>query len=335
MAISFEQLISRGLVRFISQELDLSGVKMGVNAFIRIAIVLGLIIFVGAAFASFLFLGLSYILAVAFGILLALLYETSLYAILEYRIDQRRSFVESILPEYLQLTAANIRSGVSLDKALIGSARPEFLYFKDDVLLMGKQLYSGETMQNALANLSARYRCNSLKRTTRMMSEALRYGGGMADILNQISKDLRNQLTIQKEISGQLFMYTIFITFAAVVAAPVLFGLTNKMISITDTIWGHILQQGNGGLGAITQSSSLSFLKPHPPTVQPAQYNLFSLVAIVIVSGMSSLIVSAISSGSLIKGLRFVPLYIVLSLVIFYVVSAVFGSILGSVTGGV
>jgi hypothetical protein len=165
-----------------------------------------------------------------------------------------------------------------------------------------------------------------------MMSEALRYGGGMADILNQVAKDLRNQQTIQKEISGQLFMYTIFITFAAVVAAPVLFGLTNRMINITDTIWGNILSQGGGNSAALTQSSSLSFLKPHAPTIQPDQYNLFSLFAIVIIAGMSALIVSAISSGSVISGIRYIPVFIVLSLVIFYVVSIIFGIILGSVT---
>ena len=159
--------------------------------------------------------------------------------------------------------------------------------------------------------------------------------GGMADILNQIARDLRNQQTIQKEISGQLFMYTIFITFAAVVAAPVLFGLTNRMISITDTIWGHILQSGSGGLGALTQSSSLSFLSPHAPTVQPSEYNTFSLLAIIIIAGMSALIVSAISSGSVIKGIKYIPLFIIIGLVIFFVVSALFGAVLGSVATGV
>ncbi len=333
--VNFETLVSRNVVRFVSDEMDLSGIKSSVNSFIRIAVVGGLALFILCAFIPVLLFSFNPLFSAGIGFAAAIMFEISLYAILEYLIDKRKTFVEGVLPDYLQLTAANIRSGVALDKALISSARPEFSYFRQDILLMGKRLFSGETMSNALLNLSNRYRSLQLKRTTRMMSEALRYGGGMADILNQIARDLRNQQTIQKEISGQLFMYTIFITFAAVVAAPVLFGLTNRMISITDTIWGHILQSGSGGLGALTQSSSLSFLSPHAPTVQPSEYNTFSLLAIIIIAGMSALIVSAISSGSVIKGIKYIPLFIIIGLVIFFVVSALFGAVLGSVATGV
>lgn len=334
--VNFETLVSRNVVRFVSDELDLSGYHTSVNSFIRLAIIGGLGLFILGVFIPALLFKVDPFVSAGIGFAAMILFEVTLYAVLEYRIDKRKSFVESVLPDYLQLTAANIRSGVALDKALIASARPEFSYFRDDILLMGKQLYSGETMQSALANLSNRYRSTQFKRTTRMMSEALRYGGGMADILNQIAKDLRNQQTIQKEIAGQLFMYTIFITFAAVVAAPVLFGLTNRMISITDTIWGSILSsQGTGGLGASSATSSLSFLKPHPPTVQPTQYQEFSLIAIVIITGMSGLIVSAISSGSVIKGIKYVPIFIIIGLVLFYVVGSIFGALLGSVATGV
>ncbi len=71
------------------------------------------------------------------------IYEVLLYAMLEFKIEQRKSFVESILPDYLQLTAANVRSGIALDKGMVLAARPEFLYFSDDLKEMTKQLYSG------------------------------------------------------------------------------------------------------------------------------------------------------------------------------------------------
>ncbi len=334
MAITFERLVSRNLVLFISNELDLAGVKMNINSFIKIGIFGSFGLLIAVSFGTFILLGENFALSALAGILAAILYGAALYAVLEYRIDRRRTFIDEILPDYLQLTSANIRSGVALDKALIEAARPEFLYFKDDVLLMGKQLYSGETMQNTLFNLSNKYRSLQLKRTVRMMSEALRYGGGMSDILNQLAKDLRNQLTIKREISGQLFMYSIFIIFASVIGAPVLYGLTNRMISITDTIWGGILQQSPGGLNAFTQSSAISFLKPHAPTIQPSQYYLFSIVAIIIISGMSSMIVAAISFGSMVKGLRNIPLFIVIGLVVFFVTSFVIGSLFSTITAG-
>lgn len=331
MAINFERLVSRSLVRFVSDELDLSGFKITVNTFFEIAILGGFAILIGVSFFSLLIENYSPGISAIIGIGVAGIFEFSLYAILEYIIDKRRSFIEDILPDYLQITSANMRSGVSLDKALISAARPDFKYFKDDIMLMAKQLYSGETMANALINLSKRYRSLQLKRTARMMTEALRYGGGMADILNQLSKDLRNQQIIQKEIGSQLFMYTIFIVFAAVIGAPVLYALTNKMISITDTIWSGILQQNPNGLSSISQVSSVSFLKPHPPTIQPSEYNLFSIIAIVLISGISAFIVSAISSGAAIKGLKYLPVFIVMGLAIFFIVSLVLGGMFSTI----
>ena len=325
MAVVFERLVSRNLVRFISEELDLAGVKMNVDAFVRIAIIGSFAILTIVSFALVLVYNVFAGIAAFAGVVTAIMYGVLLYALLEYKIDKRRTFVDGVLPDFLQLTSANIRSGISLDKALISAARPEFGHFRDEVLLMGKQLYAGETMQNALLNLATRYRSLQLKRTVRMMTEALRYGGGMGDILAQLAKDLRSQNIMRKEVAGQLFMYTIFIVFASVVGAPVLYGLTNKMIAITDSIWGNILQGSPGALNTFSQSSTVSFLKPHPPTILPCQYYLFSVAAIIVISGMSALIVSAITFGGMVKGLRNVPLYIILALVIFYVVYYVIG----------
>jgi flagellar protein FlaJ len=331
MAVNFERLVSRNLVRFVSDELDLSGLKMSVDKFFKIAILGGFGILILLSFFSLLVEGFNPGISAIIGISGAATFEFILYAILEYMIDKRKTFVEEVLPDYLQIASANMRSGVSLDKALIAAARPDFKYFKDDVLLMAKQLYFGETMTNALLNLSNRYRSVQLRRTTRMMSEALRYGGGLADILNQISKDLRNQQIIQKEIGSQLLMYTIFIIFAAVIGAPVLYALTNKMIAITDTIWSGILQQNPNGLSSITQVSSVSFLKPHPPTIQPSEYNLFSLIAIILISGISAFIVSGISSGAAIKGLKYLPVFILIGLAIFFLVSIALGGLFSGI----
>ena len=162
-------------------------------------------------------------LAALAGIIAAVVYEIMFYAVMEMKIDGRKKFMESILPEYLQIVAANIRSGIAIDKALVQAARPEFLYFTDDVKVINKELYAAVTLQQALLDLGKRYRSFQLQHTVRMITEAVIYGGGMTDLLNQIAKDLRNQQIIEKEIAGQLFLYTIFIAFACLIGAPVLY----------------------------------------------------------------------------------------------------------------
>jgi hypothetical protein len=330
MRITFERLVSRNIVRFISSEMDLSGTKMTVNKMFQIMIIGGLLIMSLSAFILALYFKFNVGLASILGIAFAVGFEFSIYALLEFNIDRRKSFVDSILPDYLQLTAANIRSGIALDKSMLAAARPEFEYFSEDIKLMSDRLYSGETLHDALIFLGNRYRSQQLQRTLRMVLEAVQYGGGMTDLLNQIGKDIRAQATIQKEISGQLFMYTIFIAFAALIGAPVLYALTDQMISVTSGIWSSISRETTGNL----TTTGVSFLKPTAPKITPSQYNTFALSAIILITGIGAFIVSVISSGSILKGMRYVPLFIIIGLVVFYVTSIAIGGIFSSISIG-
>ncbi len=162
-----------------------------------------------------------------------------------------------------------------------------------------------------------------------MLVEAIQYGGGMTDLLNQVAKDIRNQQMIQKEISGQLFMYTIFIAFAAIVGAPTLYALTTQMMTITDTVWAGILKQNPGGL----PTAGVSFLRPSPPKITIGMYHDFALSAVFLITGFGAFIVSAISTGSIIKGLRYLPVFLVVGLIVFYIVGIVIAGMFNSISG--
>ena len=56
-----------------------------------------------------------------------------IYLLLEYKIDGRKTKLENMLPDYLQITSANLRSGIALDRAMLLAARPEFAFLSDDV----------------------------------------------------------------------------------------------------------------------------------------------------------------------------------------------------------
>ncbi len=323
MKINFERLVSRKLTISISKMLELSGIKISVNRLLSIAIILGIILFVFGAIYGFYVLKFGAIISVLLGIALwgALIF--ALFTIIEFRIDSRKTAMENILPDYFQLASANLRSGIALDRALLLAARPEFGLFSKDIQEMSRRLFSGETLENSLRALSDKYNSLQLKRSVRMMIESIRYGGAMADLFQQLAKDLRAQQLTQKEVAGQMLMYSIFIAFAALAAAPVLYGLTTQMITITDNIWNGILAQNPGGL----PSTGISFLKPSPPKITPGTYYDFSLVAIMIICGSASFIMSSMNSGSLVRGLRTMPLFIVLGLGVFFIVSIVIQSL--------
>ncbi len=327
--ISFQKLVSRDLAVLISDELDLAGVKVGLEKFFTYYILGAMGLFVGITAFLVIAMRISVVFSAIVGIGAAVFYLFAIYFYLELLIEQRKTFIEGILPDFLQIVAANVRSGIALDKALVFSARPEFKFFSDDIKTVSKSLYAGETLQNTLVLLGKRYRSGELQHTIRMINEAIQFGGGMTDLLNQIAKDLRSQQIIQKEISGQLFMYTIFIAFAALIGAPTLYALTTQMITVTDSVWAGILKQNPGGL----PTAGISFLKPSPPKITITQYHDFALTAIIIITGFAAFIVASISTGSPLRGLRYLPIFIIVGLVVFSIVSSIIGGIFGSISG--
>ncbi len=321
MKINFERLISRKAAQSLYRQLELAGMKMTVNKLVSIMVIFGAIAMAITAFASFIMLKFNAIISIGLGIIAWVGIIIAIYMIIQYKIDGRKTKMEKMLPDYFQLAAANLRSGIALDRALLLAARPEFSFFSDDIKDMNRRVFAGETLEKALEELGKKYNSIELQRALRMMIESIRYGGAMADLMVQLSKDLRGEEMAKKEIAGQMLMYTIFIVFAGLAAAPLLYGLTSQMITVTDTVWKGILQQNPGGL----PTAGISFLKPSPPKVTIEQYHNFSLVAIIIITAFASLIMSSISSGSVVKGLRYLPVFIAIGIGIFYGTSYMIG----------
>ena len=331
MEIRFERLISRSVAVALSKELDMAGVKMSVERVVRLAIVGSLSIFVVLAFVLYAVEKLSALVSFVGGLGCGALFIAAIYMVLEFKIDQRKTKLEQMLPDYLQIASANLRSGISLDRAMLLAARPEFGFLSEDIKDMNMKIFGGENFNEALKGLAERYRSYQLTHSVRMIIESIIYGGAMSDLLEQLSKDMRSQQLTQKEISGQLFLYSIFIAFAGLIASPVLYGLTSQMIVVTDTVWKGILAASPGGL----PTTGLSFLKPSPPKITPAQYQIFSIGAIVIITSFASLIMAAISSGSAIKGIKYLPIFVILGLEIYIVVKAVIAGVFKTIGGGV
>ena len=326
--IVFERLVSRGVVRRLSNEIDLAGVKTTVEATLRIMISGAILIFliVTCVFFAYKF---NVLVDVGIGLLGATLYVAAIYLLFEYKIEGRKSQMEEMLPDYLQITSANLRSGVSLDRAMLMAAKPEFILLSDDVKEMNRRIFGGESFETAIKAFASRYRSYQLSHAVKMILESLRYGGAVADLLQQISKDLRSQQLMQKEIAGQMLMYSIFIVFAGVIVAPALYGLTSQMIKVTATIWTGILAQNPGGL----PTAGISFLSPSAPQMSPSEYYNFSVLSIIIITAFASLIVSAVQSGSAVKGVKYAPLFVAIGVGIFLLASALVGSMFTHIGG--
>ncbi len=235
------------------------------------------------------------------------------YLLVSLRIDSRKRQVEEALPDFLHIAASNVRAGMPVDQALWFAARPEFGLLSQEIELVAKRTFGGESFAQTLERLSSRFDSPLLWRTVRLIVHGASSGGEMAGILEDTADDVRRAQLLRKEITASMLMYVIFITFASVIGAPFLYSVSYKLISVLEGIWTKMAASGPlPNVGFVTSSS---------PGVTAEQFLWFSLAAILITSIIASLIVSVIQTGSKKEGVKYVPLFGLAGMAVFFIIT--------------
>jgi len=240
------------------------------------------------------------------------LFQAFLYSILILISERRRKTVEEVLPDALQLMAANIRSGLTPDKALLLSARPEFGPLEVEIRRAAKRTISGETLENSLEKLSESINSKLLKRSVKLTIEGIKKGGELASLLEQTAEDIRHVKILLKEVSATVLMYIIFIFFAAALAAPLLYAVSTYLVETMTKI---------GGMLPETEVPTPTQIGITIKRVQiPVEFlRYYSLIAITITSVFGSIIIGLVKEGTEKAGIKFIPILFLISLTIFLV----------------
>lgn len=239
------------------------------------------------------------------------------YLYLSLRIDGRKKRIETVLPDFLQLAAANVRAGMPVDQAMWQAARPEFGLLSEEITNVAKLTFGGEPFAQTLDRLGERFDSKNLQRTVRLIKQGLASGGEMADILEETAMDIRNGQIIRKEISTALLMYVIFIVFAATMGAPFLYGVSYKMINVLEKVW---VQLPDLGSGQAQVPSGAMFLTPKAPTITSNDFLIFALISSFITGFFASVIIAVIQVGSKKHFVRYFPLFLGMMAITFFAV---------------
>jgi len=283
-------------------------------------------------FASFfLFLGLdpgAFIFLFIFStfiaplLLLILSYKFTLYWG-DYVLYKRRKEIEKYLPDMLQLTAANVNAGMTLERALWYAVKPSFGILAKEMEIVAKSTLTGKSIYEALTDFTEKYESDVLNRTINMILEGLRSGSRMGDLLNKISINIQEIRIMKKEMSASVTTYVIFITAAAIVIAPFLMGLSHELIVVIKKILSQFITGGD----VSGSSFNINF---DPNAISLHNFTVFAFTNLFFTSVISAMIISIISRGNIKDGLKSIPIYVVVSFSIFIIAYKIIGLFLGS-----
>ncbi len=239
-------------------------------------------------------------------------------------VEKRTKFVENILPDALQLMAANSRAGYIPSRALILSTRKEFGPLSDAIKNVGKELATGENLEESLTKITRYIKSELLERTVKLINEGIKSGGEFASLLEENANDIRRMQAIKKEMKANITMYTIFIAFAGSIGAPVLYALSGFLMSTITSLMEKV---------SVPEAAALTntpFMKFGGVEISPDFLFTFSLLAIIITTVFGSLIIGLIGTGKEKSGIKYLPVFLVLGVAVFFTARMVIAGLFGT-----
>lgn len=244
------------------------------------------------------------------------------YAYVMLAAEKRKDEIERILPDALLLISANIKSGLTVDKALLISARNEFGPLAKELRITAMQMFGGKSLEQALNNLKGRSNSEVFDEVIKLLVDGVKSGGNLSDLLESSAQDIRKTLNLRQEIASNVRMYVVFILMAALFGAPLLFAISNYLTSTTAQMWGTT----NVDFSELPTSGLFDIQQPN---FRPEFFRDFSLAAIIITNLFAALIISEIKNGTVKQGIKYIPIFIIISLLIFFTVNHLVGTMVG------
>ena len=250
-----------------------------------------------------------------------------IYFRISLKASARIKSMEKVFPDVISLMASNLRSGVTVDRSFLLSARPEFKPLDEEILKTGKEVATGKDIIYALQKMSERIDSEKISKVVMLIISGLKAGGNISDLLEQTSRNMKEKEIIEKKATSSILMYVIFIFFAVGVGTPLLFGLSTVLVEIVMSLTSKIPE-----IGASQINLPLTFSKV---SISLNFVVYFSMIFIVITDLISSVVIGLVNKGEGKAGLRYFLPLVLISLSVFFIVRAILSKLLVEVIANV
>lgn len=252
-------------------------------------------------------------------VILLILFFT-FYIYYEFIIFKRTRKIEEVLPDFLEEVSINLRAGMSFDKALWNSIKPEFGILQNEIQIVAKKVMAGEDTEQALREFSTKYKSTLLEESMDMIIVGLRSGSNISEIIDKIVVSVKEAYYLNKELIASVTSYVIFISVIAVIISPLLFALSFNLMELIKSMSEKM--SSSASRGAISLSFGANKLNPK-------DFILFSKVSILIISGISSIIIADLREGSIKAGIKYVLIFMPTAYVVYVTMLTLLTSLFG------
>lgn len=266
-------------------------------------------------------------IAILVGLSVFIIFEIVFHSIILLASDSRAKFTDEVLPDALRLMASNIKSGLTPDRALMLSARPEFGPLEREIRKSAKKMFSGESMEEAIQSISKNIDSQPLKRSMDLLSEGIRQGGNLAHLLDGLADDIRQTKILKREVKAYVMMYVIFIFFAVGIGAPLLYAISSYLVQTMTEIGKAINVEETATIG----TGGMTFMGFKGAEVSERFLMMYSLLSIAITSIFGGILIGLVQEGSERAGIKYAPVLLMISISVHFLSKMMIAKVLGAV----
>ncbi|MFH0859566.1 MAG: type II secretion system F family protein [Candidatus Altiarchaeota archaeon] len=303
-----------------------AGLKIKAEELTTIAIIYSVVVSI-VAFIVAGIIHLSPYLMISAAVLSFVITWILMFMLLQLLIYRRTESVENALPDVLDMVAQNMVTGMTTYNSLWVAARPEFGPLAVEMQNAAKVTLAGSPLEKALLNVSQRIQSEKLERSIKLIVQGMRSGGELPTVLQGVSKDMRAERNLKKQMRAETSAYALFILFTIVVGAPLLFSISLQFMTIFSTLFEKT------GVADISDEFDAGGMKISAIAITPGFFMRYIVATIIVISFFGGLLLGLIRSGNMISGIQLVPVTLVASLSVFFtlnfVLSNAFESFLG------
>jgi pilus assembly protein TadC len=255
-----------------------------------------------------------------------ILLNVLVYSVLSIIAINRGRFIENVLPDALELISANLRAGMTIDRALIASNRKEFGYLNYLFNIVGKEVTTGKEIGDSLIGITKKVKSERFARSVELIVMAMKSGGEMSRLLSQVAENLVHQRNIEEKIKAGVTTYLIFIGVAVCFAAPFLYGLSSVFVKIMVSSFAGV---------EIPPNTNIPFsidMDPKLAAFLPGFVKQYAALSLGTLGIMSSFLLGMIRKGKAKFGISYIPAMLTFTLLIYYAVSFAANLLFSSIT---
>ncbi len=309
------------VMEFIKRGIERSSLNVSPREWLRKTAIISLVI-TGLIFFALVFYT-EILSAITWSLGALVLIVSYLFFNLKYSSFKKANEIENILPEALEIISSGIKSGLSVKDSVQSIIRDEFEPLATEISKAFVQQSTGSTLSESLRNAAERVDSDLFKKTMATLTRSIDSGANVAEVSESLAKNINEVRALRKDIRSSTVTYTLFLSFASLIAAPILFALSSFLVETN----AQIAKRTGAATGAGDIPSSFLQLTTQLPPVDVL--NNFFIVILSITSISAAIAIGIVNKGHYKEGIKIIPIFLIVSLLIFFfasnTVSAFFG----------